>query len=164
MKRIALLFCVALCTLCVHAAEDYMLVITFNTGKKLEMKVSTLPEITFENDKMIITRLSGSSSSSGMSSSATKTSVSLWKVSSFTYTTSSTGISQVNNNAEIIIDGNKITVDGIHNQISAFAYDGRSIHLSPTIAGNKTIISLDDLQAGIYIVKINGKSIKIARQ
>lgn len=164
MKRIALLFCVAFCTLCAHAAEDYTLVITFNTGKKLEMKVSTLPEITFANDKMIITRQSGSSSSSGASSSSSKSSVSLWKVSSFTYTSSSTGISQVSSNTEMVIDGNQITVDGTHNQISAFAYDGRAIHLSPTIAGNKTVISLDGLQTGVYIIKINGKSIKFARQ
>lgn len=154
----------ALCTLFAHATEEMMLIITLNTGKKVEMKVSTLPEITFANDKMTITSQTSSSSSSSISSSATKTIITLWKVSSITYAAPSTGISQVNDNNEMVIDGNQITVDGTHNQVSAFAYDGRAIHLSPSIAGNKTVISLDGLQTGVYIIKINGKSIKIARQ
>lgn len=164
MKRIALLICVAFSTLFAHAAEEMSLIITFNTGKKVEMKLSTLPEITFANDKMTVTRQSSSSSSSGMSSSATKSTFTLWKVSTFTYAAPSTGISQVNSNYDMVIDGNQITVNGTRNQISAFAYDGKAIHLSPTISGNKTIISLDGLQTGVYIIKINGKSIKIARQ
>lgn len=154
----------ALCTLFAHATEEMVLIITLNTGKKVEMKVSTLPEITFANDKMTITSLTSSSSSSSISSSTTKTSISLWKVSTFTYAAPATGISNVSSNTDIVIDGNQITVEGTHNKISAFAYDGRAIHLSPTISGDKTILSLDELQTGVYIIKINGKSIKIARQ
>ena len=55
-------------------------------------------------------------------------------------------------------------IDGTRNQVSAFALDGKAISLSPVIAGDKTIISLDSFTYGIYIIKINNESIKIARQ
>lgn len=164
MKRIALLLCVAFSTLFVHAAEEMSLVITVNTGEKVEFKLSTQPEITFENGMMNVIVNTGSSTSGSMSSQSRKVSFSLWKVNSLTYTGPNTGISQVSNDHEMVIEENKIIADGTHNQISAFAYDGRAIHLSPTISGDKTIISLENLQTGVYIVKINGKSIKIAKQ
>ena len=50
------------------------------------------------------------------------------------------------------------------NKVSAFALDGKAIKLSPITAGDKTIINLSELTHGIYIIKINNKSIKVARQ
>ena len=97
-----------------------------------------------------------------VTSTATTASYELRKVSTFTYGTT-TGIKQVENN-KFAFEGDRIIVDGTHNQVSAYALDGKAVSLSSIITGDKTIISLDSFTHGVYIIKINNKSIKIARQ
>ena len=151
MKKIALSLLVALSCISAKAADGKSLFVSFNDGSKIEFALSTLPEVTFGNDKMTVT------------STATTASYELWKVSTFTYGTT-TGIKQVETNNKFAFEGDRLIVDGTHNKVSAFALDGKAISLSPVITGDKTIISLDNFTYGIYIIKINNESIKIARQ
>ena len=134
MKKIALSLLVALSCISAKAADGKSLFVSFNDGSKIEFALSTLPEVTFGNDKMTVT------------STATTASYELWKVSTFTYGTT-TGIQQIEANSKF-----------------AFALDGKAVSLSPILAGDKTIIPLDELTHGVYIIKINNKSIKVARQ
>lgn len=150
MKKIALSLLVALSCISAKAADGKSLFVSFNDGSKIEFALSTLPEVTFGNDKMTVT------------STATTACYELWKVSTFTYGTT-TGIKQVENN-KFAFEGDRIIVDGTNNKVSAFALDGKAIKLSPITAGDKTIINLSELTHGIYIIKINNKSIKVARQ
>lgn len=150
MKKIALSLLVALSCISAKAADGKSLFVSFNDGSKIEFALSTQPEITFGNDKMTV------------KSTATTASYELWKVSTFTYGTT-TGIKQVENN-KFAFEGDRIIVDGTNNKVSAFALDGKAIKLSPITAGDKTIINLSELTHGIYIIKINNKSIKVARQ
>lgn len=150
MKKIALSLLVALSCISAKAADGKSLFVSFNDGNKIEFALSTLPEVTFGNDKMTV------------KSTATTASYELWKVSTFTYGTT-TGIKQVENN-KFAFEGDRIIVDGTNNKVSAFALDGKAIKLSPITAGDKTIINLSELTHGIYIIKINNKSIKVARQ
>ena len=135
MKKIALSLLIALSCISAKATDGKSLFVSFNDGSKIEFALSTLPEVTFGNDKMTV------------KSTATTASYELWKVSTFTYGTT-TGIKQVETN----------------NKISTFALDGKAIKLSPTTAEGKTIINLNALTHGVYIIKINNKSIKVARQ
>lgn len=150
MKKIALSLLIALSCISAKAADGKSLFVSFNDGSKIEFALSTLPEVTFGNDKMTVT------------STATTASYELWKVSTFTYGTT-TGIKQVENN-KFAFEGDRIIVDGTNNKVSAFALDGKAIKLSPITAGDKTIINLSELTHGVYIIKINNKSIKVARQ
>lgn len=150
MKKIALSLLIALSCISAKAADGKSLFVSFNDGSKIEFTLSTLPEVTFGNDKMTV------------KSTATTASYELWKVSTFTYGTT-TGIKQVENN-KFAFEGDRIIVDGTNNKVSAFALDGKAIKLSPITAGDKTIINLSELTHGIYIIKINNKSIKVARQ
>lgn len=150
MKKIALSLLVALSCISAKAADGKSLFVSFNDGSRIEFALSTLPEVTFGNDKMTV------------KSTATTASYELWKVSTFTYGTT-TGIKQVENN-KFAFEGDRIIVDGTNNKVSAFALDGKAIKLSPITAGDKTIINLSELTHGIYIIKINNKSIKVARQ
>ena len=129
----------------------WQVAVSFNDGSRIEFALSTLPEVTFGNDKMTVT------------STATTACYELWKVSTFTYGTT-TGIQQIEANSKFAFEGDRLIVDGTRNQVSAFALDGKAVNLSPVIAGDKTIISLDGLTHGVYIIKINNKSIKVARQ
>ena len=151
MKKIVLSLLVALSCISAKAADGKSLFVSFNDGSKIEFALSTLPEVTFGNDKMTVT------------STATTASYELWKVSTFTYG-ATTGIKEVETNQKFAFEGDRIIIDGTRNQVSAFALDGKAVNLSPVIAGDKTIISLDGLTHGIYIIKINNESIKIARQ
>ena len=151
MKKIALSLLVALSCISAKAANGKSLFVSFNDGSRIEFALSTLPEVTFGNDKMTVT------------STATTACYELWKVSTFTYGTT-TGIKQVETSNKFAFEGDRIIVDGTRNQVSAFALNGKAVNLSPVIAGDKTIISLDGLTHGVYIIKINNKSIKVARQ
>ena len=150
MKKIALSLLIALNCISAKAADGKSLFVSFNDGSKIEFALSTLPEVTFGNDKMTVT------------STATTASYELRKVSTFTYGTT-TVIKQVENN-KFAFEGDRIIVDGTNNKVSAFALDGKAIKLSPITAGDKTIINLSELTHGIYIIKINNKSLKVARQ
>lgn len=151
MKKIALSLLIALSCISAKAADGKSLFVSFNDGSKIEFALSTLPEVTFGNDKMTV------------KSTATTASYELWKVSTFTYGTT-TGIKQVETNNKLAFEGDRIIVDGTNNKISTFALDGKAIKLSPTTAEGKTIINLNALTNGVYIIKINNKSIKVARQ
>ena len=150
MKKIALSLLVALSCISAKAADGKSLFVSFNDGSKIEFALSTLPEVTFGNDKMTVI------------STATTASYELWKVSTFTYGTT-TGIKQVETNNKFALEGDRIIVDGT-NKVSAFALDGKNIKLSPITVGDKTIINLSELTNGVYIIKINNKSLKVARQ
>lgn len=151
MKKIALSLLIALSCISAKATDDKSLFVSFNDGSKIEFALSTLPEVTFGNDKMTV------------KSTATTASYELWKVSTFTYGTT-TGIKQVETNNKFAFEVDRIIVDGTNNKISTFALDGKAIKLSPTTAEGKTIINLNALTNGVYIIKINNKSIKVARQ
>ena len=151
MKKIALSLMVALSCLTAKATDGKSLFVSFNDGSKIEFALSTLPEVTFGDDQMTV------------KTTATTASYELWKVSTFTYGTT-TGIKQVETNNKFALEGDRIIVDGTKNQVSAFALDGKKVSLSPIVTGDKTIINLDGLNQGVYIIKINNKSIKIARQ
>ena len=151
MKKIALSLLIALSCISAKATDGKSLFVSFNDGSKIEFALSTLPEVTLGNDKMTVR------------STATTASYELWKVSTFTYGTT-TGIKQVETNNKLAFEGDRIIVDGTNNKISTFALDGKAIKISPTTAEGKTIINLKALTHGVYIIKINNKSIKVARQ
>ena len=151
MKKIALSLLVALSCISAKAADGKSLFVSFNDGNKIEFALSTLPEVTFGDDKMTVT------------STAITASYELKKVSTFTYGTT-TGIKQVETNNMFAIEGDRIIVDGTNNKVRAFALDGTAVTLSPILAGDKTIIPLEELTHGVYLIIINNKSIKVARQ
>ena len=55
MKKIALSLLVALNCISAKAADGKSLFVSFNDGSKVEFALSTLPEVTFWNDKMTVT-------------------------------------------------------------------------------------------------------------
>ena len=151
MRRIVLSLLLVLSCFTSKAANGKSLFVTFKDGQKIEFALTTMPEICFGNNLMTIT------------STRTTVSYELWKVNTFTYGTT-TGISQLQTSSKFSLEEDRIIVDGTNNKINAFALDGKAIGLSHTTAEGKTIINLNALTHGVYIIKINNKSIKVARQ
>lgn len=54
MKKIALSLLIALSCISAKAADGKSLFVSFNDGSKIEFALSTLPEVTFGNDKMTV--------------------------------------------------------------------------------------------------------------
>ena len=151
MRRIILSLLLVLSCYTTKAADCKSLFVTFKDGQKIEFALVTLPNISFGNNLMTIT------------STETTASYELWKVNTFTYG-APPGISQLQTSEKFSLEEDRIIVDGTTNKINIFSLDGKAIGLSPTTAGGKTIINLNALTHGVYIIKINNKSIKVARQ
>ena len=54
MKKIASSLLIALSCISAKAADGKSLFVSFNDGSKIEFALSTLPEVTFGNDKMTV--------------------------------------------------------------------------------------------------------------
>ena len=151
MKRLALTFCLALGCLLTHATDGKSLFVSFTDGTRVEFALSTTPDISFADDKMTVT------------TTATTASYELWTVSTFTYGATTTGISQTET-GRMAIEGNHIAIDGSNNKVTAYSIDGKAATVTVSVAGDKTVVSLDTLPKGVYIIKVNDKAIKITRR
>lgn len=151
MRKLFLSLLVLSCSL-LAKAEDKTLIITFSDNTTQTFVLSTLPQISMANDKMTIT------------TSSTTAEYDLYKVKTFTFGTVATGIQNVGNNASISMKGDKIIVSGINAKVRIFAIDGKAVSTTPIQADGQTIIALDTLPTGVYIINVNGKSVKISKQ
>ena len=133
MRRLLILSFV-FCLSLVAKAEDKSLFITFNDGSKAEFAMSQDPAISWGNDQMTV-----------VVGSSTQT-FELWRVSKFTFGTS-TGIREVKGN---IVKGDNLRV---------YTLDGKAVSV-PVSQGE---INLDGLSKGIYIININGNTIKLMK-
>lgn len=150
MKRLLLSLCVALTSLATQA-DNKSLFVTFDDGSRVEFALSTTPEVAVTDNKLTIT------------STATTASYELWTVKTFTYGTT-TGINNVTANQQnFSISGDNIIVEG-NATVRIFAIDGKAVPVTPETNGGQTIIPLDGLAKGVYVININGKSVKISRR
>lgn len=150
MKRKALTLAFALAAAFAQAESGKSLIVSFNDGTRVEFALSTTPDVSFANDQMTV------------ASTSTTANYELWTVSTFTYGESS-GINGVADD-HFTMQGDKIIIDGEACKVSAYSIDGKAVSLCSSAMGGKTIVSLDPLGRGAYIIKINNKAIKITRQ
>lgn len=151
MKKILLSFIAVICCMTSFADTGKSLFITFTDGSVIEFALATTPEITTANDKLTVTSADATAS------------YDLYTVKTFTYG-ATTGIEATEKTSPFTISGNRLVVNGNHHQIRIFAMDGTSVSISPIQAGNATVICLDELSAGVYIIHVNGQSVKITKQ
>lgn len=150
MKRLLLSLCVAITALTTQA-DNKSLFVTFDDGTRVEFALSTTPEVTVTDNKLTIT------------STVTTASYDLWTVKTFTYG-ATTGINDVQTSQQgFSLEGDNIVVDGNVN-VRIFAVDGKAVSVTPKTTGDQTIIPLNGLAKGVYIININGKSVKISRR
>jgi hypothetical protein len=114
-------------------AQQKSLFITFNDGSKTEFAMSDNPAITMADGTMTVV---GSSSQIGYE---------LWRVKQITFG-NSTAIREIRSNS-ILLDGSNAKI---------YTLDGKAVHA----AINNGEIDLNGLATGIYIININGKTIK----
>lgn len=149
MKKV-LVFIAALLSTLTMSAEEKSLIITFSDNTKAEYALTTLPDITMKNDKLTV------------KTTSTTAEFDLYKVKTFTFATS-TGIQTVDKQ-HFSLNGDVLVMDGESNKTRIFSIDGKSVSVDPIISNGKTIINLNALNRGVYIINVNGKSVKIIKK
>lgn len=135
MKRL-LLLSVICCMALMAKAEDKSLFITFIDGSKAEFAMADNPAVSWADDMMTV-----------VAGDNTLT-YELWRVKKFTFE-ASTGIREINGKG-LYIKGNNLRV---------YTLDGKAITV-PVVQGE---MNLDGLSKGIYIININGNSLKLMK-
>lgn len=138
------------CAAAGFAATGMSLFITFTDNTKVEFALAEQPTVTIADDVLTVT------------TSSTTATYTLQKVNTFTYG-SSTAIRTVSNDG-VIIGSDQIIVTGTNPRLRIFALNGTAVKVEPKVVGDRTIVSLNNLSKGVYIISINGKSLKIARK
>lgn len=135
------------------AAQSQTLVLWHADGTTTEVELYTLPRIQMQADKMVIT-------SQGVSQEFAKS-----DVLRFTYKGVGTGISQLNPQMTYRVDEDRVTFYGISttDRISVYNTGGMQIPVRLTADGNKSVLSLSSLPSGVYLVNVNGRTLKFIR-
>lgn len=152
MKKIAFtLWALLVCTMSQASDAAKSLFVTLTDGQKIEFALSDLPDVSFGNDMMKI------------KTSKTTYECELWTVKTFTYATA-TSIKGIKADTAFSIEDNTLVIDGTNTQVSCYKANGERVNLPCQTTGNKTLVNINSLKHGVYLIKLNGKVIKIARQ
>lgn len=149
MKKLILILLTLLSTISLFA-DNKSLIITFNDGTTQVFGLAELPDILMENDKMII------------NAGNNTIEYDLYKVKTFTFGMAS-GIDNTTIQ-DVLMNGNKLYIPGTNNKIRIFSIDGTSVKLPNIQTGNANVLDLDPLPKSVYIINVNGKSVKIIKK
>ena len=149
MKKLILVLLTLLSTISL-SADNKSLIITFNDGTTQVFGLAELPDILMENDKMII------------NAGNTTIEYDLYKVKTFTFGMAS-GIDNTTIQ-DVSIEGNKLYIPGTNNKIRIFSIDGTTVKLPNIQTVNANVLDLDPLPKSVYIINVNGKSVKIIKK
>lgn len=149
-KHLIAIVCMLMMPLFLHA-QSKSLFITFSDNTRAEFTLASQPEISFGDDMLKVK--AGDQS----------VSYELKRVLTFTYG-ASTGVRQVESDMAFKMEGNTIVAYGNTPRIRVFAIDGKAVNLTAVKMGNCQTIDIGQLPEGVYIVNVNGKSIKVARK
>ena len=133
MKRLLLLLAVV-CTTLSAQSQAKSLFITFNDGSKAEFAMADNPAITMTDGTMTIV------------TAGNTLDYELWRVKQFTFGTS-TGIKEIGSPAGIMVSDRPVSI---------YTLDGKAVSV-PMVQGKA---HLDLLPSGLYIININGNTLK----
>ena len=135
------------------AQTSSTLVLHHADGKTSEVELYTMPRIQLQADKMVI-------SSQGISQEFSKA-----DVVRFTYKGINTGINTVKPETRYRVDEDCVTFFGLSaaDRISVHNANGVQIPVRLTPDGQNAVLSFAQLPQGVYLVTINGRTLKFVR-
>ncbi|HEY9543040.1 T9SS type A sorting domain-containing protein [Prevotella sp.] len=153
MKKIIITLIVLVCSIThLSAQSPKSLIVSFNDGTTQLFALSALPDIKMENNKMTIT--AGSAVAE----------YELYKIKSFTFSGTATDIKDIVQQNGLTIEGNQLIIPGKNADVSVYSMNGNHVNIMPTRLPQATILNLESLPKGFYIIKANGKSTKITKR
>ena len=152
-KKLLILLIVVLMLPAITKAQTPTLVLHHADGKTSEVELYTMPRIQMTDTKMVIT-VQGSIQEFDKSD-----------VVRFTFKGVGTGISAVKSETRYRVDEDRVTFYGVSStdRISIHNASGMQIPIRLTIDGNDAVLSLAQLPQGVYLVTINGRTLKFIR-
>jgi len=134
-------------------AQTPTLVLHHADGKTSEVELYTMPRIQMTADKMIVT-VQGS-----------RQEFSKADVLRFTYKGIATGINAVKPETRYRVDEDRVTFYGVSStdRISVYNTGGVQIPVRLTADSPDVVLSLAQLPKGVYLVSINGRTLKFIR-
>lgn len=160
MKRTLLISFLLLCFSCIEGFsqnEEQQLVVWLKSGERIYFNLKEEPETTFENGLLVIT------------SDKTTAMYHLENVIRYTFEGDVTAIKNPSirpgelrysqGNDSMIFEG---LPDGM--RLEVYATDGKLISISEAKAGKPTLISLEGMPTGTYIIKANDATFKFLKK
>ena len=134
-------------------AQTPTLVLHHANGKTSEVELYTMPRIQMTDTKMVITV-------QGSKQEFDKT-----DVVRFTFKGVGTGINAVKSVTRYRVDEDRVTFYGVSSadRISVHNASGMQIPVRLTADGSDAVLSLAQLPQGVYLVTINGRTLKFIR-
>ena len=153
-KLLLLLLVVLLLPATRVVAQTQTLVLHHADGKTTEIDLVTMPRIQMTDSKMLITSMN-------VTQEFDKT-----DVLRFTFKGFGTGISSVKPETRYRVDEDQVTFYDVSaaSRVSVHNTSGMQIPVSLTSDGNKAVLSLAQLPSGVYLVSINGRTLKFIRK
>ena len=133
-------------------ADDYSLYILQSTTQT-SYQLSTLQKITFSGGNVVIQTKSGETAQVAISNIERMY---------FDISSPETGLNQVAANRQLAWDGQQLSFKGMAGRIEVFQTSGTLV--TQAVAADGDAINLSQLPAGVYIVKVAGKSFKIVKK
>ena len=152
-KKLLLLLMVVLMLPAIAKAQTPTLVLHHADGKTSEVELYTMPRIQMTADKMVITV-------QGVSQEYAKA-----DVLRFTYKGVGTGISSVSPATSFRVDEDRITFHGVPEADAVKVYNAKGMQLPVglTADGSDAVLSFASLPQGVYLVSINGRTLKFIK-
>ncbi|MCR5711355.1 MAG: hypothetical protein K6G46_02735 [Prevotella sp.] len=157
-KLLPILLMAALALPAAIKAQTPTLVLHHADGKTSEVELYTMPRIQMTADKMVITV-------QGVSQEYAKA-----DVVRFTYKGVGTGISAVRPETHYRVDEDCVTFYGISSADRISVYNAGGVQVPVRITtptandGSEAVLSLAQLPQGVYMVSINGRTLKFIRK
>lgn len=150
IKRLLLIISSIAFSFNVFATIGKSLFVTFTDNTIVEFALSSLPEITVADNKMNI------------KTTTSTFSYPLQSVNTLTYA-ATTAIQNITNE-DFQRQGNYIIYSGSNHNWRIFSLSGQQADIVTKVLDNHTIFNLDTLPSGIYILYIDGKSLKFLKK
>lgn len=159
IKRTTFLFLFLFISIIIRAESGRLLIVETTGGVKISFALSENPELTFNEQSMIVTTNEGSQQ------------FDIFNIVQWYFENESTGIGTIRKYDKPIIDGPNnevIIVKGLSStsEIQIYSIDGRKQSLRDSYYdGDKFVINTSSLPKGVYIVSINNQqSIKFHKK
>lgn len=130
------------------------LVLWHANGTTTDVDLASLPKVTFEKDKVLIT------------STILDMEYPKQDILKFTYKKESTGISDVMNNGKYTQKDGELVFHGVKPTDAIALYNVKGIRVPANIIrkGNNATLPLHHLPSGVYLLNVNGKTSKFMKK
>lgn len=130
------------------------LVIHHANGSTTDVELYTMPQVMFQNDKVLIT-------STILSMEYPKQ-----DVLRFTYKASSTGISNIQFKAKVSEENGQLVFHDINSSDKIAVYNAKGIRIPVRIqhSGSSATLPLSAIPSGVYLLNVNGRTSKFTKR